>query len=173
LAAKRLGNYEDFRSNYLAINDIDACVGCGVCIKRCPFEAITLIENDGKKVAQVDINKCVGCGVCTRFCPKKSLTLKRHDDLKYVPFNAVERIVVTAIDKGKLQNYIFDNSALWTHRYLRKFLGVIFSLPPAKRVLASRQLQSRFFEAINKKAIKESYSKLYKEGEETINKGSE
>jgi hypothetical protein len=45
-------------------------------------------------------------------------------------------------------------------------LGVIFSLPPAKQALANRQLQSRFFAAINKKAMKEAYSKLYQEGED-------
>ncbi|MFA5124714.1 MAG: 4Fe-4S dicluster domain-containing protein [Patescibacteria group bacterium] len=167
LAAKRLGNYDDFRSNYLAVNEHENCNGCGVCVKHCPFEAITLVEKNGKKVAEVDPTKCVGCGVCTRFCGKKSLSLKRREDLKYVPFNTVERVVVAAIEEGKLQNYIFDNATLWTHRSLRKFLGIIFALPPAKRALANRQLQSKFFRAINKKAMRESYKKLYREGEQS------
>jgi ferredoxin len=169
LTAKHLGNYEDFRSNYLALNDCEACSGCGVCVKKCPLGAISLSDDGGRKVAVIDQTKCLGCGVCTRFCCKKSLSLKRREDLKYVPFNTMERVVVTAIDEGKLQNYIFDNSALWTHRYLRRLLEVIFSLPPAKRILANRQLQSRFFAAINKNKIEKTYGKVYREVEKSIN----
>jgi len=68
-----------------------------------------------------------------------------------VPKDMFERIVLEAIDTGKLQNYLFDNEKLLTHAILRRFLGVIMSLKPAKRMMANKQLQSRFLNALTKK----------------------
>jgi len=166
IACKRLGCYDDFRSNYYAVNNQDACSGCGVCAKRCPFEAIEIIVGDnGKRVACIDSGKCVGCGVCARFCPAKSLGLKRHDKLADTPLNTIERVVLEAINNNKLQNYIFDNYTLWTNRYLRQVLGVILAQPLAKRILVSKQLRSRFFRAVNEKKISNKYNEFYEAGE--------
>ena len=52
------------------------CVGCGVCVSVCPFEAIEL---NAVGVAEVDPARCVGCGKCTRECPRG--VLKLHDRL--------------------------------------------------------------------------------------------
>ena len=59
--------------------------------------------------------------------------------------------MLSAIDKGRLQNFIFDNHSLWTHKILRKLLGVILKLKPAKRLLAHQQLKSRYLKALSKK----------------------
>jgi hypothetical protein len=48
-----------------------------------------------------------------------------------------------AIERGKLQNLIFDNHVLWSHRAMAGVLGVILKLPPVKQILASQQLKSR------------------------------
>ncbi len=53
-----------------------------------------------------------------------------------------------AIERGKLQNLIFDNQALASHRALAAVLGVILRLPPLKQALASRQMRSRYLEAL-------------------------
>jgi len=53
-----------------------------------------------------------------------------------------------AIERGKLQHLIFDNRVLWSHRALAAVFGVIFKLPLIKQVLANKQLQSRYLEAI-------------------------
>lgn len=171
IACKRLGSYDDFRSNFYTVNDLAKCTGCGLCAKKCPFEAIEIKTNEaGKKFAQVDLGKCVGCGVCTRFCPAKSLSLERHTELTDTPRNTIERIVLEAINTNKLQNYIFDNYTLWTNRYLRKVLGAILALPTAKRILASKQLRSRFFDVANKQAVVNNYNEVYQEGEASANK---
>ena len=52
------------------------CVGCGLCVSVCPFEAIEL---NAVGVAEVDPARCVGCGKCTRECPRG--VLKLHDRL--------------------------------------------------------------------------------------------
>jgi hypothetical protein len=53
-----------------------------------------------------------------------------------------------AIERGKLQNLIFDNQAMMSHRAMAAILGVILKLPPLKQVMASRQMKSRYLEAL-------------------------
>ena len=64
------------------------------------------------------------------------------------PLNGVHRAVVMAIERGKLQNLIFDNRVLWSHRALAAVLGVILKLPPIKQALATKQVKSRYLEAL-------------------------
>jgi len=53
-----------------------------------------------------------------------------------------------AIERGKLQNLIFDNAALSSHRAMAAILGVILKMPPIKQAMASRQMKSRYLEAL-------------------------
>ncbi|MBF0123566.1 MAG: electron transfer flavoprotein subunit alpha [Candidatus Omnitrophica bacterium] len=44
----------------------DKCVGCSLCVKGCPFTAITLVD----KKAVIDLDKCTLCGSCVEACRK-------------------------------------------------------------------------------------------------------
>lgn len=46
-----------------------ACIGCGICVKNCPTDAIR-VENFH---AITDYEKCISCGVCMEKCPKKAI----------------------------------------------------------------------------------------------------
>jgi ferredoxin len=59
-------------TNYLSRIDADVCTGCGICVERCPVDAITYDE-DGK--AAVNEKLCIGCGICARFCPVNAVKL--------------------------------------------------------------------------------------------------
>jgi len=48
------------------------CLGLGLCVKACPFDALS-IGKDG--LPHVDQKKCTGCGTCERVCPKNIITL--------------------------------------------------------------------------------------------------
>ncbi|TFF89639.1 MAG: 4Fe-4S dicluster domain-containing protein [Promethearchaeota archaeon] len=63
------------KSNYVSNVDRELCKGCGLCVDRCPFNAIML---KGKK-AQVNPDKCYGCGVCSITCPAEAISLHREE----------------------------------------------------------------------------------------------
>ncbi len=48
--------------------DEDKCTGCTTCIRRCPTEAIRILN--GK--ADIDTDRCIDCGECIRICPHKA-----------------------------------------------------------------------------------------------------
>jgi len=69
-------------TSYIAKIDESKCVGCGICVNKCPIEAITLIDG----IAQDDENKCIGCGVCVHHCPENARTLERTEQREiYLP----------------------------------------------------------------------------------------
>ena len=57
-----------------------SCIGCKLCEKNCPQDAIHVIDN----VAVIDYTKCTSCGVCVEKCPRKVL-LDIHEDGKVAP----------------------------------------------------------------------------------------
>ena len=65
-----------------AVVNEKTCVGCGLCVEVCPYEAIELKEkpvpNRGQylTIAQVDRNKCMACGLCAASCRSTSIELK-------------------------------------------------------------------------------------------------
>lgn len=152
VAAKKFGMMHPVQTtNFIPKISEESCVGCGKCAKACPIEAIemvSIVEGSRKKVARVNKDICLGCGVCARSCNKKSIILESRNQKIITPVNSVHRAVLMAIEKGKLQELIFDNQAFASHRAMAAVLSVILKLSPVKQAMASKQMKSVYLEKL-------------------------
>lgn len=75
------------QSRYLVRQHQDLCTGCGRCLRRCPFQALTGPSGGSGKgkgsppVLNPDL--CRGCGLCATGCPEQALTM--HSLYESVP----------------------------------------------------------------------------------------
>ena len=154
LAQKRLSAFAPIHTTgFFPLPDSENCTGCGKCVDICPVEAMALVSRNDParpkaKKARVDINMCLGCGLCVRACPEGNISLQERENRLIPPLNGVHRAVAMAVERGRLQDLIFDNRILKSHRAMAAVLKVILNLPPAKQILASGQLKSKYLETI-------------------------
>ena len=160
IAARKFGFLNPVHTTNFFPNIVEEnCNGCGKCVSLCPVEAMTLVSSNDpdkplKKKAKTDQEICLGCGVCLNGCDKKAIRLQSRKKRVITPVNSVHRVVMMAIERGKLQNLIFDNQAMFSHRAMAAILGVILKLPPIKQAVASEQFKSRYLAALIRKQYK-------------------
>jgi len=154
LAARRFAFLHPVHTtNYLPEVGAEACNGCGKCVNVCPVEAMTLVSaNDPRapkrKAAKLDEELCLGCGLCVRACRHDAVRLRPRAQRVLTPPNNAYRVVAMAIERGTLQDLLFDNRVLWSHRAMAAVLGVVLRLPPVKQALANKQLRSRYIDSL-------------------------
>jgi len=84
-------------SNYLAVSHSETCNACGVCVKRCPMEAIKLetseLANNKKgKISVIEDDLCIGCGVCAYGCKTESIVLEKKGEITEPPLDMKEYV---------------------------------------------------------------------------------
>lgn len=58
------------------LNDIDLCIFCSICSKKCPTEALRVSREP--KEWEIDSLRCISCNYCVEVCPKKCLSSKNQ-----------------------------------------------------------------------------------------------
>ncbi len=154
LAAKRFAVLNPIATtNYIPAIESDKCSGCMKCADVCPVEAMGMVSagdphKPKRKKARLSEELCLGCGVCARVCEKQAIHMNERPQRVLTPVTTAHRAVLMAIERGKLQELIFDNQAFASHRAMAAILGVILKLPPIKQAMASHQMKSHYLERL-------------------------
>ena len=126
-------------SNYISNVDHIACDNCGLCIEKCPVDAIRLVN--GKIV--VNDSWCLGCGVCANFCKTKACKMEARPEKVAVPEDTLRKVVLAAIYQEKIGNFLFDNQKSLVHKILRTFINDLIKIPPIKGMFLKKSIQER------------------------------
>jgi len=154
IAARRFGHLRPVHTtNYLPALDASACTGCGKCVPACPVAALGLVaahdpRRPASKTAHLDEGMCLGCGVCVGACPRKAISLVVRAERVITPLNGTHRVVMMALERGTFGELLVDGQTHFGHRAVAAILGALFRMPPIKQALASKQVKSRYLEAL-------------------------
>jgi len=86
----------------------DKCVGCGVCVESCPFNALSIVE----RLAIVDDSACTLCGACAKegVCPFGAIEMIKATKVSPdVNLDEYKNVWVFAEQKkGEIQSVVFE-----------------------------------------------------------------
>jgi formate hydrogenlyase subunit 6/NADH:ubiquinone oxidoreductase subunit I len=64
--------------------DKEKCIGCMICVRDCPSDAIEIEKIGEKKYKSiVFLDRCIYCGLCVELCPKDALENTRDFELAH------------------------------------------------------------------------------------------
>lgn len=63
--------------------DIDRCKGCGLCVRACPFNVLSMNTkmNSAGVYPAISVNpeNCTACASCYQVCPDSAITVFKED----------------------------------------------------------------------------------------------
>ncbi|MCP4750695.1 MAG: 4Fe-4S dicluster domain-containing protein [Proteobacteria bacterium] len=79
-------------THYVVEVEPETCRACGLCMRRCPVDALQLkfspkAKNKFRKAVEIDPDLCIGCGVCVHKCKSKSIVLVLREGDRNMPEN--------------------------------------------------------------------------------------
>ena len=81
--------------------DKEKCDGCGICVDKCPVDAISIDEEK----EYINMNDCIRCGICHDVCVKDAV---RHDSEK-IPELIEENVNMTKRFMELCAKYLGDS----------------------------------------------------------------
>ena len=81
------------------------CLGCGDCVKKCQFGALTMDPSTGLPV--VDEEKCTACGACSKACPRGIIEIRLKG-----PKGRRVVVLCSNKDKGAVANKVCKASCI-------------------------------------------------------------
>lgn len=125
--------------------DESKCTSCGMCIRRCPADAISF--NQDRK-AFIDESLCISCGECTVICACDAIPViwtTDHKPLHERTAEYVKGIMETKPGKWIFINYIMDVSPqcdcyYWNDMPIVPNIGILAARDPVAVDLASAEL---------------------------------
>lgn len=88
-------------SAYIVSYTPDECIGCHLCVERCPMNALE--ENEDKVLTREE--NCIGCGLCVSTCPTESLVMNKRAAIPEVIPTGKELFMKVLKEKGKLEAF--------------------------------------------------------------------
>ena len=148
-------------STFIARTDKKTCAGCKKCERACPINAIRMIKSSDTRTDKqffptVDESICIGCGVCALACSTGSIKLVKREQRVLHPETIFEKLILACLERGTLQNQLFNDPQSISHKFLRGFFGGFLRIPPVKQALMSDMLRSRFLNVMRAGAMKKS-----------------
>lgn len=71
--------FEDNKKKLVVFHDL--CKGCGICIEKCPRDAIFESKTDlgyySTPTVEIDLEKCNSCGICEICCPDSAIKIDK------------------------------------------------------------------------------------------------
>jgi len=96
-------------SNYRVRINPETCKACGLCVQRCPIQALTLEDSplaenkQGKAATLMNPDQCLGCGVCVHKCPTQSLILEARAQIQDPPKDKREWMTKLVMDQKQAE----------------------------------------------------------------------
>lgn len=107
----------------IAANRADCC-GCYACYNACPFEAITMAEDEeGFRYPRVDAERCRNCGKCERTCPVLN-PIEREQESTPVTYAAINKDEAVRADSSSGGTFHLLPSRFW-HRAALSLVPVL------------------------------------------------
>ena len=94
-------------SNYRLRVHSETCKACGLCVRRCPVQALGLEDfpatgnKQGKAAKLIHSDLCLGCGVCVYKCPTRSLFLEPRPQIQDPPKDVREWMAKLVVDQER------------------------------------------------------------------------
>ena len=84
---------------------VEKCVGCGLCVKKCPYDAIKMVD----KKAVIDLEKCTLCGACVEVCSFDAIVISEKQTSFDKDINEYRGVMVYAEQKrGEIQPVSYE-----------------------------------------------------------------